>query len=241
VQITAQAGTVDGPRAAELRAIDVSDFADLLPPGSAVVAFEFAAELREGSRVGARFGVHEPNAHFVLTRFVQSGGLSGLEPRLRYASNEFGILRSVEPSSGPRLPGITGSGTYVLVRVDGPRALVEGVARDTGGQAIAGLAVTIGNEPWLTFSASDGRWQLVAPVGQAEVVVTDLRNGDRGTQSVFSPTPLPSRAPISPRSRRARASSKSTPRTARRMRGRRRRSVSSSANAWRRSRPGICC
>ena len=48
VQITAQAGTVDGPRAAELRAIDVSNFADLLPPGSAVVAFEFAAELREG-------------------------------------------------------------------------------------------------------------------------------------------------------------------------------------------------
>jgi RHS repeat-associated protein len=189
LQINAPPGAVDRPRAVELRAIDVARFADLLPSGDALVAFEFAAELLEGAHVGAIFGQQPPDANFVLTRFVQSGGRSGLEPRLRYASDEFGFLRSVEPSSGPRLPGITGSGTYVLVRVDGPRALVEGVARDTGGQAIAGLAVTIGNEPWLTFSASDGRWQLVAPVGQAEVVVTDLRNGDRGTQSVFLADP----------------------------------------------------
>ena len=185
VMITAGPDAVDRPRAVELRTLDVARFADGLPPGTALVAFELSAELREGARIGASFGPQEPNADFVLTRFVQSGGRSGLEPRLRYESDEFGVLRSVEPSSGPRLPGVTGSGTYVLVRVDGPRALVEGVARDTSGQPVPGLAVTITGEPWLTFSANDGRWQLVAPVGQAEVVVTDLRNGDRGTQSVL--------------------------------------------------------
>jgi RHS repeat-associated protein len=185
VLVTAPPGAVDKPRAVELRSVDVERFADLLPPGAAQVAFELAVDgIRAGARVGASFGPQPPDGDFVLARFVQSGARTGLEPRLRYESDEFGVLRSVEPTSGPRLPGITGSGTYVLVQVDGPRALVQGVARDTRGQAIAGLAVTITGEPWLTLSAADGGWQLVAPPGSAEVVVTDLRNGDRGTATV---------------------------------------------------------
>lgn len=187
VLITAAAGAVDRPRAVELRSIGVDRFADFVPPGAALVAFEFSAELAAGARVGASFGPQPPDSHFVLARFVQGGGRSGLEPRQRYASDAFGVLRSVEPSSGARLPGVTGSGTYVLVEVDGPRALVEGVARDTTGQATGGLAVTIEGEPWLTYSAPDGRFQLVAPLGDAQVVVTDLRNGDRGVASVALP------------------------------------------------------
>lgn len=184
VVIWADPGAVDGVRAVELRALDPAGIVTGLPPGAALLAFELGVELREGARVEASFDRQEPNAHFVLARLVRSGERSGLEPRVRYETDERGFLRSVEPTSGPRLAGIDASGIYMLVRVDGPRALVEGVARNTQGQPAEGLAVVITGEPWLTFSGIGGRWQLVAPVGLAEVVVSDPRNGDRGTQSV---------------------------------------------------------
>lgn len=186
VLVTAPPGAVAAPQAVELRPLDPARFAGLATPGEALQAFELVApELAAGTRLALGFGPQAPDAHFVLARLVESGGRSGLEPRERFASDAYGVLRSAEPATGPSLPGVTGSGVYVLVRTDGPRALVQGVARDAQGAPVAGLAVTIDGEPWLTFSAPDGRWRLVAPPGERTAVVTDLRNGDRGTQAVL--------------------------------------------------------
>ncbi|RIL05408.1 MAG: hypothetical protein DCC71_10465 [Proteobacteria bacterium] len=185
VLVTAPAGAVPGPRAVELRTIDAARFADVLGGAEALLAFELSAgDLAPGTRLRIGFGPQAPDAHFVLTRFVQSGRRSGLEPRERFASDAFGVLRSAEPPSGASLPGVTGSGTYVLVRVDGPRALVQGVARDTLGRPAAGLAVEVEGEPWLTFSGAGGAFRLVAPPGTHTVATTDLLGGDRGTQAV---------------------------------------------------------
>ena len=185
VLVTAPAGAVTSPRAVEVRGVDVARFADLAPPGALRFAFELAADgLVAGVRLALGFGPQTPDAHFVVARFVQSGGRSGLEPRERFTSDASGVLRSVEPAAGDRLPGVTGSGQYVLVRVDGPQALVQGVARNSAGAAVAGLAVTITGEPWLTFSSAGGAFQLVAPIGDVEVVVTNLIGGDRGSARV---------------------------------------------------------
>lgn len=185
VLVTAPAGAVTSPRAVEVRGVDVARFADLAPPGALRFAFEVAADgLVAGARLALGFGPQTPDAHFVVARFVQSGGRSGLEPRERFTSDPNGVLRSVEPTTGDRLPGVTGSGQYVLVRVDGPQALVQGVARNSAGAAVPGLAVTITGQPWLTFSSAGGAFQLVAPIGDAEVVVTNLIGGDRGTARV---------------------------------------------------------
>jgi RHS repeat-associated protein len=182
VFVAASPEAVAAPRAVEMRAIDPARFAGLVAAGAALVAFELSVEgLAPGTRLAVGFGPQEPDAHFVLARFVQSGGRAGLEPRERFVSDEFGVLRSREPRGGPSLPGVTGSGTYVLVRVAAPQALVQGVARDTRGVPAPGLAVQIAGEPWLTFSAGDGRFTLCAAPGDREVAVTDLRNGDRGT------------------------------------------------------------
>ena len=185
VLVSAPPGAVDSARVVEVRGIDPSRFADLAPSNALLFAFDLAADgLLPGARLGLGFGPQEPDAAFVVARFVQSGARSGLEPRERFTSDAGGVLRSAEPKTGPRLPGVTGSGQYVLVRVGGPQALVEGVARDTQGRAAAGLAVEIEGEPWLTFSHDGGEFQLVASPGDRTVVVTDLRNGDRGTQSI---------------------------------------------------------
>ncbi len=186
VLVTAPAGAVTSPRAVELRGVDATQFGDLAPPGSLLLAFELAADgLVAGARLALGFGPQEPDAQFVVARFVNSGGRSGLEPRERFASDAGGVLRSAEPTQGARLPGVTGSGLYVLVRVGGPQGLVQGVARNSAGAAVAGLAVSITGQPWLTFSQAGGAFQLVAPIGNAEVVVTNLIGGDRGSESVL--------------------------------------------------------
>jgi hypothetical protein len=51
-----------------------------------------------------------------------------LQPLERLATDTRGVLSSLEPAAGDRLPGITGAGQYVLVQVGAAQALISGIA-----------------------------------------------------------------------------------------------------------------
>ncbi|NNL66668.1 MAG: hypothetical protein HKP30_10525, partial [Myxococcales bacterium] len=122
-------GALTGDEPVEVRPLDPARFAGEVGAGEAVAAFEIGISgLRDGARLEILFGRRERNADFVLAKHVSGFGRSGLEPRERFSSDTTGFLTSLEPASGPRLPGVTGAGQYVLVRVDGPRGLVTGTA-----------------------------------------------------------------------------------------------------------------
>jgi RHS repeat-associated protein len=177
--VSAPAGAFDGTRAAELRTLDASRFADLAPGATLVSAFELLVDgLAPGARLLTDFGLQTPNADFVLARVLTTKGIQGLEPRERFVSDAAGRLSSVEPTQGERLPGLTGSGRYVLVRVEEPQGLVRGIARNQAGMATAGLLVRLTGLPWLTLSDGSGIYRLVAPAGDVEVVVIDTASGD---------------------------------------------------------------
>jgi hypothetical protein len=179
------AGEADFARrqAVVLRVLGPASF-DGLPVGNhpIVHAFELGvSEVAAGRRVTAQFGAQQANGSFVLARIVANSGLYGVEPIERFASDAAGNLTSIEPVADERLPGITGAGQFLLLRVTAPQGLVSGIARDSKGQPAAGLAVRLA--PWLTFSAADGRYRLLAPAGSSDVTVTDLTTGDAGRTS----------------------------------------------------------
>jgi RHS repeat-associated protein len=182
VEIRVRAGDFDGDQPAALRALDPAPFSTGIGAGaSARVAFDLeVGALVPGRALVVNFPGQPASAHFVLARAVARGGLDGLEPVERFASDAAGELRSVEPSSGARLPGVTRGGRYVLVQVAGAQGVVEGVARDLAGQPASGLAVRIEGLPWLTFSRASGAYQLVAPQGDATLIALDLASGDEG-------------------------------------------------------------
>jgi RHS repeat-associated protein len=191
IRLLGGAGVVDRPQAATLRKLDPALFGDFSGESAEIVA---AFELNIGGIVSGRrlipqFGFQSSNGFFVLARVLVHDGVAGLEPLERFSSDATGRLSSVEPASSDRLPGITGAGQYVLVRIPEAHGIVIGVARNAQGAAAPGLLVTISGEPWMTFSAGDGSYQLIAPAGLVRAAVQDLITGDIGelTGTLASP------------------------------------------------------
>ena len=179
------ADVLAGDTPVELRDLEAGAFGP-----DAVLAFDLSVGgVVSGQRFEWLLGRGEPGAHYVLAAAVSRFGLSGLEPLERYRADETGLIVRDEPVSGG-LPGVRGPGRLVLVRVDGPQAIVEGTVRDTDGIARPGLAVQIAGTPWLTFSDATGGYQLVAGIGPREVVVIDPGNGDLGTAGLEVPASL---------------------------------------------------
>ncbi|MDW8382032.1 MAG: Ig-like domain-containing protein [Verrucomicrobiota bacterium] len=180
LRLVAGAGDVLRPRAAQLRRQAPTNFVELVPTNFTVVAaFDLALEpLAPGRRLRLQLTGAPTNALFVLGRVRMDGGLYGVEPRERLASDARGVLDTLEPPDGSRLPGLTGAGQYVLLGVNAPHALIEGVARDGTGQPLANLAVRL--PPWLAFSAPNGAYQLLAPIGTVTLTTLDLTSGDTG-------------------------------------------------------------
>lgn len=181
LEIGVPAGLVTGPAAAEIRLISttglerfsggiepVMAFALDLPPlaSGAILDFLITRKLA-------------PDSHFVLARLTSAGGETGLAPVLRLKTDGVGTVTHNEPASGARLPGISGSGQYVVVPIAQARALITGTATQ-GGAPAAGAVIHVVDEPWLSVTdAADGFFSLGLP-GERVVIGTDPATGNSG-------------------------------------------------------------
>ncbi len=185
LRILSGLGDFAQPHAAQLRRLSPTNFLELVDTNYTVLdAFELAVDgLEAGRNLRVQLAGAPTNALFVLGRVRMENGLYGIEPRERLISDARGNLTTLEPVTGDRLPGLTSSGQYVLLQARDPQALVAGLARNAGGQAVGGLAIH--SFPWLTFSAGNGAYQLLAPTGAVNVTTLDLTSGDTGQANVI--------------------------------------------------------
>jgi RHS repeat-associated protein len=188
------AGVVASREAVQLFRVSPTNFTSLAGTNFPVVAaFEVAVgTLPPGGELFLQSTGAPPSTSLVLARVRTDEGLYGLEPRKRLQSDLNGNLLSSEPTNGPALPGLTGSGEYVLLQVQPQQDLVEGIAKNAAGQPAGGLPVQVAGQPWLTFSAPDGSFKLLAPGGSGSLNVSDLATGDTGSQAINVPTNLTS-------------------------------------------------
>ena len=186
IRLVAGVGRLSVPSALRLRRLDATAFTNLVAEGDAVVAaFDLTLDSSTLSgNLSAQVSGLASGSRFVLARILSETGYHGLQPVERLQSDAAGSLRSLEPTTGERLPGVSGSGQYVLVSVAQPQGLVSGIARDGGGIARSGLPVSLAGLPWLALTDSDGRYRLVAPAGTRELTVRDPATGDAGIVSV---------------------------------------------------------
>lgn len=192
LRLLAGPGVLASQQAVELRRLSPTNFTDLAGTNfSAVAAFEAAmAALPAGHELFLQSTGVPPNMTFVLARVLTQQGLYGLEPRARLHSDINGNLTSDEPAAGDRLPGLNGAGQYVLLQVQPQQGLVEGIAQNSTGQPTGGLPVRITGQPWLTFSAPDGGFKLLAPAGAGNLAVNNPATGDSGNQAITVPANL---------------------------------------------------
>lgn len=191
IRVLAGSGQLTGPSALRLRRVDSTVFTNLMADGFEVVgAFDLTVDRStvSGGLVPQLTGA-PTNGLFVLARVLSDVGIYGLQPIERLQSDANGNLNSREPTTGEALPGLRGSGQYVLVEVAQPQGLISGVARNGQGNVQAGMPVRLTGLPWLTLTDDQGRYQLVAPTGDVEVGVTDPTTGDTGFATVNIPDP----------------------------------------------------
>jgi PKD repeat protein len=182
VRVTVPPGATANVQVAEISTLDPATFRSVTGGILPARAFQLnIGPLLQGAALELAFPALEPNAHYVLGSVIGDSAGAGVTPLERFVSNAQGVLASAEPASGDRLPGIQGSGDYVLLRVDGPQALIKGVARNASGEAVAGLAVRIAEQPWLVFSEAAGAYRIIAPVGAAQLTIIDPADGNEGT------------------------------------------------------------
>ncbi|MFO1460688.1 MAG: Ig-like domain-containing protein [Verrucomicrobiota bacterium] len=186
VRLIAGRGRMTAPSALRLRRLDPTAFTNLISsPDSVVAAFDLTVDSSTlGGSLVAQLGGLPPGGRFVLARILSETGYYGLQPVERLQSDTSGGLKSLEPTSGERLPGLRGSGQYVLISVDRPQGLVSGVARNGAGVAKAGMPVSLSGLPWLALTDGEGRYQLVAPAGTRDLTVRDPATGDAGIATI---------------------------------------------------------
>ena len=206
VHVVVPADAFPSAQPAEISTRDPQSFVGLTGGVVPIKAFTLnLGTLAAGSSLGFAVDGLEPNTNFVLGVVVSDGSSRGVTPLQRFISDATGRLTSAEPTTGPRLPGINGAGDYVLIKLAGPLALVEGIARDATGNPVAGLAVRTSGQPWLVFSAADGSYKTLAGLGNILVTVIDPRDGNEGSASIVVNDPAQSQhvdlstAPTPPR------------------------------------------
>jgi RHS repeat-associated protein len=191
IRVLAGPNVFSGQQAIQLQTLAATNFTGLAGTNFTVAAaFQLAVGQVVSNELSLAVAGVPTNQTFVLARVIDQNGLYGLEPRDRLHSDAVGNLFNDEPAAGGRLPGLTVAGQYVLLQVNPQQGLVEGVATDSSGQATNGLPVTITGQPWLTFSAQNGSYKLLAPSGTNGVTAMDLATGDTGTQPFIVPANL---------------------------------------------------
>jgi len=192
LRLLAGPGVLTNSEAVQFYRVSSTNFTSLAGTNF-LAAFEVGVgTLPPGSELFLQSTGVPPNTTLVLARVLTDQGLYGLEPRRRLESDANGNLLSAEPASGDGLPGLTGSGEYVLLEVQPQQGLVEGIAKNAAGQPAGGLPVQVAGQPWLTFSGADGSFKLLAPAGAGNLKVSDLATGDTGSQAITVPTNLTS-------------------------------------------------
>ena len=186
IGILAGAGDLSNQQAVQVQRLDPTNFLDFTTNGlRAVAVFQLTvAGLAPGHHLVAQLDPLPTNGTFVLARVQYQQGLYGLQPVERLTSDAQGRASTGEPSVGERLTGIIGSGQYLLLQVPAKQALVSGVAKNSAAQPAAGMPIQIPGQPWLAVSSVNGSFQLLAPTGQVQVLVTDLTSGDTGSVNV---------------------------------------------------------
>jgi len=193
LRIGVPAGAVSVASAAEIRPIATTQLTRFLGGLEPLLAFELNLPLLTGG-AALEFLVTRtlsPDAHFVLARLVSSGSETGLQPVLRLLSDAQGTVTGAEPATGPKLPGVNGSGQYVLVQLAEPQDLVYGTVRlATDNSPAPGASVRVTGQPWLAITPATGSYQLLAPIGP--FTLTALRNfeGFTGRATGTMPDPL---------------------------------------------------
>ena len=182
VQLGVPAGAVGSAAAAEIRLLSTTSLTRFLGGFQALLAFDLnLPALAAGTALNLTLTQKlAPDSQFVLARCVGSGTESGLQPVLRLRSDAQGTVTSAEPASGPRLPGIAGSGQYVIVRIAEAEALISGLVRQTGGAALPGALVRVSAEPWLSLTGQTGTFFTLAKPGVRVVTGADPVSGDSG-------------------------------------------------------------
>ncbi len=190
VRISAPVGVLGSRTVVELREARVPGSLQLPTGWDAVQAFQlgFAGGADNRGLDVAVSGV-APGAVFVLARLSEIGGTQGLEPLLRMTSDASGVARADEPAAGPRLPGMTRGGTFVMVKVPARQGLIQGIARGLDSQPRAGLAALIEGTPWQSLTIDGGRFLLLAAAGAGNAAATDPNDGNRG-QAAFDMTDI---------------------------------------------------
>jgi hypothetical protein len=182
VRVLAGTGRLTGPSAVRLRRIDGSIFTNVVGNGASIAAaFDLTIDRSTViNSLSAQLSGAPTNGLFVLGRVLSEPGFYGLQPIERLQSDAIGNLSSLEPATGERLPGLSGSGQFVLVQVGELQTLVEGIARNGAGNVQSNMPVSLVGLPWLTLSGADGGFQLVGPAGERELSIRDPLTGDTG-------------------------------------------------------------
>lgn len=182
VRVLAGTGRLTGPSAVRLRRIDGSIFTNVVGNGASIAAaFDLTIDRSTViNSLSAQLSGAPTNGLFVLGRVLSEPGFYGLQPIERLQSDAIGNLVSIEPTTGERLPGLNGSGQFVLVQVGELQTLVEGIARNGAGNVQSNMPVSLVGLPWLTLSGADGKFQLVGPAGERQLSIRDPLTGDTG-------------------------------------------------------------
>jgi len=188
VRLLAGTGELTGPSALRLRRLDSFVLTNLITEGSSIVAaFELTVDRATlNDSLSTQLTGAPTNSLFVLARLLSETGFYGLQPVERLQSDGSGSLQSLEPATGERLPGLRGSGQFVLIQVAVPQGIVAGIARNGLGQIQAGMPVRIAGLPWLAISDVNGRFQLVSPSGPHELSLLDPTTGDAGFEDIVA-------------------------------------------------------
>lgn len=177
IRLLAAAGQLGAAIPVELRSLEVSNFVSFAQGDTEIVAaFQLTLPtLTAGKTLTPQFRGHATNSDFVLARIWMKDGFIGVEPVERFRSDGVGVLTSVEPGSGNRLPGVGAAGQYLLFKVSAAQGLISGIVRDSQGQPSGGLAIKVVGRPWMTSTDAGGRYALLAPAGAVNVSVLDRR------------------------------------------------------------------
>jgi RHS repeat-associated protein len=183
-QLLAGTGEIGRPQAMLVTSLNPTNFVNLATNLVFLRAFDLTVTgLLPGNSLALQLGNGPTNALLVVALVLSGQGVTGLEPVARLASDGQGRITSLETNATDNLPGINGSGLYVLLQVTQAQALVKGIALNTQGQPAGGLVASLG--PWTTLSrAPDGQFLLIAPAGDNELSVSNLATGDTGQREL---------------------------------------------------------
>jgi len=188
IRLTVPPNALSGFTAGSLRSLDPAGFRTLAGPGQSIIrAFDLnLGRLVDGAALQLSLATPlAPDTHFALARLVRFPGGSGLAPVQRFRTDAAGRLETTEPASPPRLPGLTGTGQYLLVQLDAPQGLVTGQVAHTDTTPAPGTGVRVARQAWLSITDTAARFQLLAPAGNGTALASHPTNGD-GAEDGFT-------------------------------------------------------